>query len=523
MKFRRILFLIFIFSLFSIGNFVYAQGLTPNDPYYTQQWYLQSLNMPLVWNQETGEKDVIIAVIDSGIDTKHPDLHDNIWVNQKEILGDNIDNDYNGYVDDINGWDFVTNTNDPSPKYDINCLTNKSCIEEGIFHGTFVSGIAAAIGNNNLGITGISWHTKFMPLRVLNEDGSGNTQDVVRAIDYAINNKADIINLSFVGNTYDIDLQQTLEKAYKKGIVIVAAAGNENAKGQSINLDLEKAYPICIRGSNDQKIIIGVAASDNYGKLAGFSNYGSSCVDIIAPGKDFFGTLVYDKLIPSFNKYYGGPYSGTSLATPIVSGIAALMKSYNPTLTNQQIMDLILNNADNIDAQNPSYAGKLGKGLIDPVKIFKSLKAMTFQNQLIKGTSPSVYYYALDGNRYIFPDSETFLSWYDNFKNIKQISDQDLAKIPLGGVVTFRPGSLVKIRTDSKVYAVAKGGVLRWILSEDLARNLFGLNWYKMISDVPEVFFTNYKIGEPIRSLTDFNPTLEKNQVTNIDIDRGLM
>ena len=523
MKFKRIVYVFLILSLLTVGNFVYAQGLTPNDPFYNQQWYLPKLNMPLIWSQETGKTNVVIAVIDSGIDVSHPDLHDNIWVNQKEILGDGLDNDYNGYVDDVSGWDFVTNTNDPSPKYDSNCLQNRTCNQDGIFHGTFVAGVAAAIGNNGIGITGVSWNTKIMPLRVLNEDGSGNTQDVVRAINYAINNGADIINLSFVGDTFDPNLEQALQRAYQKGLVIVAAAGNENLNGQTVNLDLAKMYPVCHTGTNGQRILIGVGASDENGKLAVFSNYGSSCIDVLAPGQDFYGALVYNPQIAEFNKYYGGPYSGTSLAAPVVAGLAALIKSYNPTLTNQQIMDAIINNADNVDSQNPGYAGKLGKGLIDPVRIFQSLKILATFGQLIRGSNSSVYYYALDGKRYVFPDTITYLSWYDNFKNIKQVSDLELANIVLGGIVTFRPGSLVKIQTDPKVYAVSKGGVLRWITSEELAQSLYGQSWATMVLDIPDSFFINYKVGAPIQSSSDFNPMIEKNQVISIDMDKGLM
>ncbi|MFA5187875.1 MAG: S8 family peptidase [Patescibacteria group bacterium] len=511
-----------LISSLLVGSFAFAQELLPNDPYYSRQWYLEKLNLPQIWAQETGSKNVIIAVIDSGIDVSHPDLHDNIWVNQKEILGDGIDNDHNGYIDDISGWDFINNSNDPSPKYDVSCLQNNTCTEDGIFHGTFVAGVAAAVGNNGIGTTGVAWNVKIMPLRVLNENGSGNTVDVVKAIEYAINNGANIINLSFVGDTYDLALEQALVNAYQKGLVIVAASGNENQAGQAINLDLTKMYPVCHQGPGGQRILLGVGATDIFKKITEFSNYGSSCVDIMAPGRDFFGTLVYNPQVSSFNQYYGGNFSGTSLAAPVVSGVAALIKSYKPELTNQQIMDAINKNAENIDALNPAFVGKMGNGLIDPVKIFQNLKMSVINSQLIKGSTAAIYYLGSDGKRYTFPDQKVFFSWYDSFKGIKQISDRELSDFTLGGIVTYRPGAMVKIQTDPKVYAVTQGGILRWIKNETIVQALYGNVWAQLIFDVPDSYFAIYKIGADINSALDFNPVIEKNNVPSIDIDKSL-
>ncbi len=480
--------------------------------------------MPQVWAEETGSKNIVIAIIDSGIDPDHPDFHDNVWVNNDEILGDGIDNDQNGYIDDINGWDFIEESNDPRPKYDSNCFKRETCIEEAIVHGTFIAGVAAAVGNNGLGGTGMGWQTKIMPLRVLSQNGSGNTLDVVQAINYAIDNDADIINLSFVGDSYDEALEYALNKAYQSGIVIVVAAGNEDFRGEVVDLDIDKMYPVCHQGFDNENIIIGVGASDKNNKLAGYSNYGSSCVDIMAPGDNFWGTLFHDSDSPNLQDYYGSGFSGTSVAAPLISGLAALIKAYQPDLDNKQIIDLILNNTDNIDDVNPDFVGKLGNGLVNPLKVWQSLLSYSGETRLIQVPgSATIYYQAINGKRYVFPDTATYLSWYDDFNKIVKISAKELSQIFLAGNVTVRPGTrLIKIQSDPKVYAVSQGGVLRWVKNEQLAEGLYGSNWQEQVIDISAAFFINYQIGQPIEKLADFDPFWEKNTVVAIDQNKGL-
>ncbi|MDD5341308.1 MAG: S8 family peptidase [Patescibacteria group bacterium] len=522
MKNKNILKLIIFMTLFSLGNFCLAAELVPNDSDYSKQWYLSDLQMPKVWGQETGSGSVIVAVIDSGVDISHPDLHDNIWVNQKEIANDGIDNDHNGYIDDLNGWDFIENNNNPTPKFGENCLAASTCTKEAILHGTLIAGVIGAVGNNGFGTVGLAWTVKIMPLRVLNENGAGDTSDVVRAVNYAIDNGASIINLSFVGDTYDASLEKAVERAYINNILVIAAAGNESSFGHSINLDSIKMYPVCFQGTNGENIVLGVGASDKNDRLANFSNFGSSCIDVIAPGEDFWGTLLFDANNASFSAYFGGGYSGTSLAAPVVSGLAALIKSFKPSLNGQEIMDLILNNADNLDANSPQFAGEMGHGLINPVKIFQALNVVPVANPLIKGSQDTVYYHGADGKRYAFPDKQTYLSWYLDFSGVQKISDASLAEIPFGGVVNLKPGSLVKIATDPKVYAVSRGGVLRWVKSEDLALSIFGSAWQNKVKDVPDSFFANYQSGAPIDSSAAYDLAAEIAGATSIDADKGL-
>ncbi|MBN1326222.1 S8 family serine peptidase [Candidatus Falkowbacteria bacterium] len=521
MKTKIITIITVFLAIFTIANFCYAAQLIPNDPDYGRQWYLKALNMPEVWGTQTGNNSVIVAVLDSGVDIAHPDLRDNIWVNRDEILGDNIDNDKNGFIDDGQGWDFVNSVSDPRPKFESDCFLTDTCSKEAIIHGTLVSGVIAAMGNNYYGTTGLAWNVKIMPLRVLDENGSGDTSNVLKAINYAVDNGANIINLSFVGDSYDSSLEKAIEQAYLKNVLVIAAAGNEGTDGHSVNMDFRKMYPVCSQGSAGENIIIGVAAVDQDNVLSKFSNYGSSCIDIAAPGENIYGPLYYADYSDFFN-YFGGEYSGTSLAAPIVSGIGALIKSQKPTITSKEITDLILNNGDNIDAINPFFAGKLGKGLINPVKIFKSITSLSISGNLIKGSGEVVYYYGADGKRYAFPDRNTYFSWYANFSSVLTISDTDLAIITLGGIVNYRPGSLIKINSLPNVYAVTHNGILRWIKTEEIAKMLYGENWAILVRDVPDSFFINYKIGEAIETAASFSPTLEREQNITIDIDKEL-
>lgn len=521
-KMKKNVFLLML-SLLLVANFSYAAELVPNDPDYNKQWYLQDLNMPEVWSLQTGKTDVVIAVIDSGLDLSHPDLQKNIWLNLEEIKDDGLDNDNNGYVDDVYGWDFIDNSNDPTPKYSALCVKRKTCVAEAILHGTFVAGVAAAVGNNSMGITGINWQAKIMPLRVLNSNGSGNTYDVIKAVNYAIDNQADIINLSFVGDVYDRNLEAALNRAYQAGIVVVVAGGNENFFGKTTDLDLQKLYPVCHQSDNGENILLGVGATDQNKKLAEFSNYGSSCIDLVAPGDNFWGLAINDPLVEEFSQYYGGDFAGTSIAAPVVSGVAALIKATDPFLTSQEIIDLILQNTDNIDALNPDYAGKLGHGLINPLKIFKSLRLSSNNIKLLKASNEAIYYKGLNGKRYVFPDTQTYFSWYNKFDNLTELTDQELAKLPLGGMVTIRPGvKLVKITTDPKVYAVDQGGVLRWLETETIAEQLYGQHWSDQVIDVSDAFFVNYQLGEPISQPADYDPFLTRESVVSIDQNLGL-
>lgn len=302
-------------------NFKLFPTATPNDPYFSRLWALNNtgqtggtidadIDAPEQWNTNTGSPSTVVAVIDEGIDINHPDLKANIYTNAVEATGvKGVDDDRNGYVDDVHGYDFANND---ASVYDPDPLTGK-----GDEHGTHVAGTIAAVGNNGTGVTGINWQAKVMPLKFLGPNG-GYTSDAVEALDYAVKNGVKISNNSWGGGGKSQALQDAIARADSAGHLFVAAAGNGGADGIGDNNDVTPNYPANYPNSN----IISVAATDNRDRLASFSNFGVSTVDLAAPGVSILSTL------PG-NTY--GNYSGTSMATPHVAGVAALIKSQNPT------------------------------------------------------------------------------------------------------------------------------------------------------------------------------------------------
>ncbi len=344
-------------------DYIYKASILPSDSYFNNQWYLQKIKATLAWDEIRESPSIIIAILDSGVQINHPDLKDNIWINKKEIAGNSLDDDKNGFIDDVNGWDFINSLPDPSPKF------TEGYTEEGILHGTIIAGIAAASGNNAAGIAGVTWSAKLMPLKVLDDQGGGSSSKVIKGIDYAIANNANIINLSFVGFGYSRSLDEAIKRAYDAGIIVVAAGGNEITQGNGYDLNENPMYPVCLDGPNGENRVIGVAATDTLDQKADFSSFGNKCIDIAAPGVSIFSTVVYspDHYInnQTFNKYYDGYWSGTSVAVPMVSAGLALLESANPALGRNEIIKILFSSADDINRLNPKYLNKLGNGRIN--------------------------------------------------------------------------------------------------------------------------------------------------------------
>jgi subtilisin family serine protease len=335
-----------------------AAAREPNDFFFNEQWYLQHIGAPAAWDYSLGMETVPIAIIDSGVDLDHPDLRDNIWRNVNEIAGDGIDNDRNGYIDDVHGWDFVSGDNDPNPEISDNYLVL------GANHGTVSAGLAAAKGDNQQGIVGVTWQVPIMALRALDSNGLGDPLHVARAVDYAVANGAKVINLSFVGSSYNALLDQALRRAYDHGVFVVAAAGNAPEGQPATNLDVSPHYPVCFDRDSSVNYVYGVAGTDQNDRKAQFSNYGASCVDISAPGERIVSTQLHFPGHNDFSEPYGGYYNGTSVAAPLVSGLVALMFSLDRNLTPRQVMNLLMETSEDIDSLNPEYFGRLGRGRI---------------------------------------------------------------------------------------------------------------------------------------------------------------
>jgi subtilisin len=280
-------------------------------------WGLDMIKAPAVWGNGYTGNGIVVAVIDTGVDYNHNDLKNNIWTNTKEIAGNGIDDDGNGYIDDVQGWNFNGNNN--------NTLDDNG-------HGTHVSGIIAG-ENNGYGVTGVAYNAKIMPVKALNSSGSGSYSAIAKGIYYAVDNGANIINLSLGGDASSQTLKSAIEYASSKGVIVVMASGNE---GGSV-----PGYP----ARYADKSGIAVGAVNKEGNLTDFSNRagGNQLAYVTAPGQSIYST------VPG-NEYAN--YSGTSMASPYVAGVVALMLSANPTLTETQVREIITSTAGNNNTNN---------------------------------------------------------------------------------------------------------------------------------------------------------------------------
>jgi hypothetical protein len=349
------------FAYVAIGLMAWVPSLAlaqnANDPLLANQTYLTRIQAPAAWNMTTGDGQQVVAVLDTGVDLDHADLRDNIWINPGEIAGDGVDNDGNGYVDDVNGWDFVDNDNTPEPN------RNLAYSNEAVGHGTIVAGVLGAVGNNRLGVAGINWRVKIMPLRILDNFGSGKTNKAVAAVRYAVAEGASIINLSLTGFELDENFRSTIEAANRAGVLVVAAVGNKSGGGS--NLDLEPIYPACFTAENGADLVLGVAAATETDTKASFSNYGSSCTDLSAPGTKIFSTFFNDPTWAGFTAEYAGGWNGTSIAAPMVSGAAALLRAREPRFSPAQLSTILKLSADPLRETDPLLRGKLGSGRLN--------------------------------------------------------------------------------------------------------------------------------------------------------------
>lgn len=337
---------------------------TPNDPSYNNLWGMQNtgqtvngtagtldadIDADLAWDRTTGSSSIIAAIVDSGVDHLHPDLAGNMWVNAAEIAGNNIDDDNNGFVDDVNGFDFGSGDSNPM---------------DFVGHGTHVAGTVGAVGDNGSGVAGVNWDVSLMALKIGTDTGGPTSSGAIAAINYAVAMGATVSNHSYTVPR-SVALENAVINARDNNHIIVAAAGNS-----SRNNDFLPSFP----ASFSQDNVIAVAATDSADQLAGFSNFGVNSVDIGAPGVDIFSTVPTAGSIfyPTPNYEFS---DGTSMASPMVAGAVALLRSVVPTIPYTQVISALYQGADRL----PSLAGRVATGArLNVNNALDFLKAATF-------------------------------------------------------------------------------------------------------------------------------------------------
>jgi subtilisin family serine protease len=347
-------------------DYLVHASATPDDPYFLDgsQWHLSGVSTPLLdadinapegWEIRHDAANIIVAIIDGGIRVTHEDLAPNLWTNAKETPGNGLDDDGDGYIDDVHG---------------INTIDGSGNVDDTDGHGTHVAGIIGAVGNNGLGTSGVAWKVQLMPLKFLNTNNIGFTSSIVECINYAIKHGADVINASFGSQDPSSILQTAISSARSAGIVVVAAAGNEKA-----NNDLIPSYPASFTLDN----IISVCATSSLDVFDSvYSNFGPISVDIAAPG-----TRIYSCGIGSDTNYVFK--SGTSMATPVVSGIVALVKAQFPNETPSQIRQRLIATADS----RPSLIGKcVSGGKVNLLRALSSYVSAAFASSTTAGAFP---------------------------------------------------------------------------------------------------------------------------------------
>lgn len=459
---------------------------TSSDPLsYFQTEQFEAINLQKAWNITKGSSDVIVAIIDDGVYINHPDLRQNTWINTKDFVGNNIDDDGNGYIDDIYGWDFVGNYGE---------MTTRGT------HGTMVAGIIGAVGNNNEGIAGVNWNARLMSLIVCVSATNCPTSNIISAIYYAVDNGANIINLSLgtsgvtaYTNAYD----NAVQYAYDRGVVIVVAAGNGDVEG-GIGQDLGfiPQSPVC--NDNNKNMIIGVGSMTKDGKyLSDWSNYGK-CVDTYAPGESVVSTAV-----PAYSTIKGfyDIGNGTSFSAPYVTGLATLLKSKYPTMSNTEIRDRIIKHSIKNNTQVSINAYET---LAEPYTFTPRPNGT-----LIRPTNSADIYLIEQGKRRFIPDYNIFVANNFNASNVQAVTPAELLQYPIGEPigVPIPEGAIIRATNGIDVYIVKYIGskkFKRLVLSPSVFNNYGHLKWDNLMV-VSQASLNSFTTSELVRAVGDNN------------------
>jgi serine protease len=451
---------------------------TPNDAQYLTQWSLYQIQMEKAWEISKGSTSVVIGIIDTGIDWTHPDLAANIWNNYDEIAGNGMDDDHNGYIDDVRGWDFggLGNGNNPTPDNDPN--------EDRADHGTHVAGIASACTNNGIGIAGIGFNCKLMPVKVTQDnrrpDGPPSVIFGSEGIVYAADNGANIINCSWGGGGFSRYENDAVQYATQKGALVVAAAGNDGLY-----------QTVFTPASYDN--VLAVASTGGGDFKSDFSNYGPY-VGVSAPGTNIVST------------WFKGEYtweSGTSMACPCAAGVAALVKSKFPNYTPNQVREKVRVTADKLDTINTRYVGFLGGGRVN------AYNALTMSSPAIR-----ILKYYLDdttkgnGNGILEPGEKVmvkmeFENFLDNTSGLKisLTSKNANIKVNSGDLSLGKVNTLQKVNNFQSPFEIEVGSNVPY--------------------DMEAVFSVSFKDGsydDNQQFSVSFNPSYTLLSSSNIDV-----
>lgn len=407
----------------------------PDDPGFTtnynntdKQWGLVKAKFLEGWTVTKGSPDVVVAVIDTGIDSTHEDLIDSSFVAGYNIIKAKKISAYSN--SDDNG------------------------------HGTLVAGVIGATTNNDLGISGAGWNTSIMTIKALNSRGSGTASQVAEGIVWAADNGANVINMSLggIGFSHNNTLANAITHAFEKNVVIVSAAGNDVAITGG-NLDEQPVFPIC--NDNSQNMIIGVSATDYKDLKPGFANFGKACVDVVAPGRRILSTISFDPVSGSASPDSYAYASGTSLAVPFVSAQAALLKAQYPNATNRIIRDRIIATADPIDKLNLSQCasksckGLLGSGRINVAESLEDDIEVLKDGDVVRVADTNNWYYINGGKKQFISPFVRNQRFYQVVP--KEVSSSELSLFSEGSFAEPLDGTLVQIANEPTIYYVSKG------------------------------------------------------------------